>query len=679
MLKMKCFLILIVFFTISANIAYATVINVPDDQPTIQRSLNGALESDTVLVQPKTYIENITWPSVNGIKLLSAGDSSNVIIDGDSTSSVITFQGLGDIDTTTVIRGFRITNGGDVDYGGGIHMIKSSPIIEECVIERNNDGGGICCDDSSNAIVRYCRVTQNSGGGIIFLDSSDGRVEHCIISGNISDNEGGGIHCTYSSPTLMDVSIIGNSAEDGGGISFRFCDATMVNVVVTGNSANNVGGGVSCFVADPTFTTVEVSGNSSGARGGGISFLYSGSIMTDVLVRGNIAQGDGGGIWSAYASPTMRDVIVSGNSATSGGGIFSSSTLTLVDVVLSGNYADGSGGGIHCCFRDFMGSTLTRVTVSRNSAVCGGGIACQDSISLSIINCTITENKASVEGDGIYTSPGMWGNPRLAIFRSNICYNGTGVVSLDSSWMFQFPYNWWGDATGPYHSYYNPGGFGDSLSDFINPIPFLEEPGRQAPPIPPIGLKILGAEENSITICWFTSPICDLAGYKVYFDNDSSDFPYSESVDVGLVTEYTLSHLKPGITYYIAVTCYDNSGDESWYSKEIEMIPGTPVCSETSICELPKNCALYQNYPNPFNVNSQIRYQIPEASHVTLKIFNILGQELRTLVDNDLTAGSYTAAWSGRDSHGAEVSAGIYFCTMQAGEFSQTMKMVLLR
>jgi 1-phosphatidylinositol phosphodiesterase len=94
---------------------------------------------------------------------------------------------------------------------------------------------------------------------------------------------------------------------------------------------------------------------------------------------------------------------------------------------------------------------------------------------------------------------------------------------------------------------------------------------------------------------------------------------------------------------------------------------------------IPIECSLSQCYPNPFNPETEFKYQIPEDAHVILNIYNTMGQEIITLVDTDLEAGSYTVTWNGRDSHGTEVSAGIYFCTMQAGEYRQTRKMVLLR
>ena len=78
------YLTLVISSSLTANI-----INVPADSATIQSAINGAINGDTVLVQPGTYPENIIWPDVNGIKLISAGDSSNTIIDGGANGSVI--------------------------------------------------------------------------------------------------------------------------------------------------------------------------------------------------------------------------------------------------------------------------------------------------------------------------------------------------------------------------------------------------------------------------------------------------------------------------------------------------------------------------------------------------------------------------------------------------------------
>jgi len=94
---------------------------------------------------------------------------------------------------------------------------------------------------------------------------------------------------------------------------------------------------------------------------------------------------------------------------------------------------------------------------------------------------------------------------------------------------------------------------------------------------------------------------------------------------------------------------------------------------------LPTQYALSQNYPNPFNPVTDIQYQIPEAVHVELSIYNVLGQAIYTLVDDQRAAGKYTIRWFGTDSQGREVSAGLYFYQIKAGDFVSVRKMVLLK
>jgi len=93
---------------------------------------------------------------------------------------------------------------------------------------------------------------------------------------------------------------------------------------------------------------------------------------------------------------------------------------------------------------------------------------------------------------------------------------------------------------------------------------------------------------------------------------------------------------------------------------------------------IPTEYGLSQNFPNPFNPRTEIQYQLPEASQTSLKIYNVLGQRVVTLIDDQKPAGYYTVRWDGRNALGEKVGAGIYLCHMQAGEFVKTMKMTLL-
>jgi hypothetical protein len=94
---------------------------------------------------------------------------------------------------------------------------------------------------------------------------------------------------------------------------------------------------------------------------------------------------------------------------------------------------------------------------------------------------------------------------------------------------------------------------------------------------------------------------------------------------------------------------------------------------------LPKVYALHQNYPNPFNPVTQIKYDLPEASHVQLFIYDILGREVTSLVNEVQEPGYRSITWHGTDAFGRNVSAGMYFYSIQADEFRQVEKMVLLK
>ncbi len=95
---------------------------------------------------------------------------------------------------------------------------------------------------------------------------------------------------------------------------------------------------------------------------------------------------------------------------------------------------------------------------------------------------------------------------------------------------------------------------------------------------------------------------------------------------------------------------------------------------------VPKTYALEQNYPNPFNPVTRIRYQLPSDSRISLIIYNILGQEVRRLIDNSMQpAGFYSLQWDGKDEFGNSVASGVYFYRIRAGGFSKTMKMLFLK
>jgi hypothetical protein len=107
----------------------------------------------------------------------------------------------------------------------------------------------------------------------------------------------------------------------------------------------------------------------------------------------------------------------------------------------------------------------------------------------------------------------------------------------------------------------------------------------------------------------------------------------------------------------------------------------TTNCDQASIIDetLPITYNLYNAYPNPFNPTTTIRYDLPLGTDVHLVVFDILGREVRTLVNKKQEAGFKSVKWNGKNDMGQTVSAGMYFYRIQAGSFSKVQKMVLLK
>lgn len=94
---------------------------------------------------------------------------------------------------------------------------------------------------------------------------------------------------------------------------------------------------------------------------------------------------------------------------------------------------------------------------------------------------------------------------------------------------------------------------------------------------------------------------------------------------------------------------------------------------------IPTSYALEQNYPNPFNAGTVISFSLPEASRVRVTVFNVLGQTVKALADQDMAAGVQRVSWDGRDDNGNSASSGVYFYRIAANSFTDTKKMTLIK
>lgn len=409
----------------------------------IQDCLDSCASGDTVLVGPGVYYENIVWPNMQGIHLMSELGPDTTTIDGDSTGRVIGISmGVG---SATLISGFSIRNGylsNANDCGAGICCESSSPTITNNVINGNRINGDAC------------------GGGIVCLGNSSP-----TITGNVISENGGGVHDGVS----------------GGGIACADSSAPVIaDNTITGNYATVAGGGIYCRSNSmPTITNNVIAGNSTsqcmcGWIGGGIACADSSApVIINNTITGNYAN-HGGGIGCDNSEPVINGNSISGNTGYCGGGIYCQlSSATIVNNTISNDTAGWHGGGVYCYESSptIIGNSVLENVIPLTGV--GGGIVCDGSSPI-IDGCIISGNN----GDGVYCQPDYWGfisNP--VICRNDIYDNvGFGVCNIDTTIIVSADSNWWGDATGPYHSTANPGGLGDSVSDYVDFNPWLNAP-----------------------------------------------------------------------------------------------------------------------------------------------------------------------------------------------------------
>ena len=187
----------------------------------IQAAIDDASDGYTVLVHDGTYLEKINFKG-KAITVVSENGAESTIIDGNTDGSVISFtQGEGG---GSVLDGFTLRNGSETS-GGGIRCYNSSPTILNCTVVENTatylQGGGIYCYNASPTITN-CIIARNrtentgalcGGGGIGCYNSSSPVLTNCTIYGNTTVAQGGAIICTFSSATIVNSILWGNSAD----------------------------------------------------------------------------------------------------------------------------------------------------------------------------------------------------------------------------------------------------------------------------------------------------------------------------------------------------------------------------------------------------------------------------------------------------------------------------------
>ena len=139
-------------------------------------------------------------------------------------------------------------------------------------------------------------------------------------------------------------------------------------------------------------------------------------------------------------------------------------------------------------------------------------------------------------------------------------------------------------------------------------------------------------------------------------------------------------------SFYVDVEVEDAGAYEYWVTavdlSGLESDPSNSVSAVLSADEelgIPTEFALNQNYPNPFNPSTQIQYALPKETKVVISIYDLMGRKVRTLVNDVQNAGYKNVMWNATNDMGRLVSAGVYIYSIQAGDFIQNRKMVLMK
>jgi len=184
----------------------------------------------------------------------------------------------------------------------------------------------------------------------------------------------------------------------------------------------------------------------------------------------------------------------------------------------------------------------------------------------------------------------------------------------------------------------------------------------------PSNLTGTEGETGILNLTWTDNSSTETGFYLERKDGDGSSFIIHKILGPNLIS-FSDSNLTPGQYYAYRLKAFTGIV-ESNYSNEFEIV----IVSINSEIGIPNKFELFQNYPNPFNPSTQISYQLPENSFVNLVVYNIIGQKVAELVNQEKTSGKYSVKFDA-----SNLPSGVYIYKLQAGEFSSVKKMLLTK
>jgi hypothetical protein len=591
---------------------------------------------------------------------------------------------------TIVIRNNEISKNTVNTYwggGAGIYIITVGYILFEnnivteniCTSSYGFNIGGIGVEGDGDIIISGNLVKKNismhtgvssyTGGGVIFIQNSSPQLYNNIIMENSVDKNGGGINLYYDwgipgvlRPILINNTIINNTAVNGGGISIQSQSAgnnvpILFNNIVWGNTAT-MGNGIylqtgtvnlyhslvqdsafssinnSVFCADPLFSdSLGHLSNQSPCLGSGTSSLY----LNGTLYRAPSTDITGNPRPSAV--DTLVDI-----------GAYESDYAALAfpsSFNLSSIFIPPTPGTMH-----FTSEILNphQQTIHAFSKIYTDDGSSRDSVELF---------DDGLHGDGL-SGDGLFG-ASYQIAMEDIFTASVAVQNSSKGTRFEYGDNQKFTTIGPVtYKGYTIVTSGDGT---INP----GETHR-------IKLQLQNMGQNA-TATIIKATMTALDTFVTISTNGFlfNDIPAGQTA---LSTNYRTLKFSNNISWPVDTIrlAIDITSDGYTFWRDTTFNIYVVTGMEPERQNLPVVYSLEQNYPNPFNPTTTIQFSLPRATYVTLNIYNPLGQEVAQLVSQQMSAGTYTTEWNASDS-----PSGVYFYRLQAGSFTRTKKLVLLR
>ena len=331
-----------------------------------------------------------------------------------------------------------------------------------------------------------------------------------------------------------------------------------------------------------------------------------------------------------------------------------------------GNTANQSVGAIG------LGSSgekyITNSTVSGNNGPNAGGVQIWNG-DVAVVNSILWNNTPAND----YMNVG--GGSAAAIY-STIGGGWDGDGNLDTDPLFKDPDN--GDFSLSSDSPCKDAGIADWDGDGVEDV---TDYNGSAPDMGAFELQMaapsdfsLFASSNYVVVTWLET---EEEGFQYYLLERSTDSEFNEDVVSNfLITNYFEDHDIEFNTEYFYRVSY-NAGEWSEYSEVLAIT--LEQLNVGNKGHLPSKFALHQNYPNPFNPITSLSYDLPEDAIVNITIYDMMGKVVASLVNGQQSAGFKTMQWDATNQSGMPISAGLYIYTIQAGEFNDTKKMILLK